>query len=436
MTNTSLRVELCHAPAADVFGKNNILSFKGELALLHVSLQGDPLRSIQQAARRIAALGIARVQLQGDWFINAAQCGSFDTQWAFAQGFASAKRLNEVEFCGAEQSSLVCLARHTEWLKTQINASPEELAPITLVERSVRYLQGLNPGAITYELIQGDALAKAGYVGVYQVGRGSTRDPVLLSLDFNPSCDPDAPTQTVLVGKGITFDSGGYSIKETTSMLGMKCDMGGAALVTAALGYAIEQGLKSRVRLILCCAENLISGHAYKLGDVLRYRNGVSVEIVNTDAEGRLVLADGLIDAQAFNPSLIIDAATLTGAAITALGTDYNAVFTHRKSLADWYIDLSAAQSEPHWQLPLAPFHRGKCPSAYADTANSRPVKGGGPGGASNAAGFLSRFVNEGQAWLHLDLAAAFADSDGSLFAAGATGFGLRTLSQALLAKP
>ena len=436
MPNSVLRVELSGSAAPDAFGKHNILSFQGALAQLHVALQLEPLRAIQQAGRRLATLGIASVQLQGDWQLASANVSALDAQWAFAQGFASAKRLNQVAFCGPDQAALECLAKHTEWLKAQINASPQDLSPLALAQRSVNYLQSLAPDAISFEITEGEDLAKAGYVGIYEVGRGSTRAPALLSLDFNPSGDAEAPTQVALVGKGITFDSGGYSIKETTSMLGMKCDMGGAALVTAALGYAIERGLQSRVRLILCCAENLISGHAYKLGDMLRYRNGVSVEIVNTDAEGRLVLADGLIDAQAFNPSLIIDAATLTGAAITALGTDYHAVFSAQQSLADWYIGLGEAQSEAHWQLPLAPFHRGKCPSAYADTANSRPVKGGGPGGASNAAGFLSRFVNDRQPWLHLDLAAAFADSDGGLFAAGATGMGLRTLSQALLVKP
>ena len=436
MTTPAIRVELCHQPAPDAFGRHSILSFQGELARVHVGLTADPLRAIAGAGRRIAGLGIAAAELLGDWQLGAVKIAGFDAQWAFAQGFSSAKRLNQVAFCGSEQLALACLARHTEWLKTQVNATPQELAPITLVERSLSYLQSLAQGAVSYQLLQGEALAKAGYVGIFEVGRGSVRDPVMLSLDFNPSGDPNALTDVALVGKGITFDSGGYSIKETTSMLGMKCDMGGAALVTAALGYAIEQGLQSRVRLILCCAENLISGHAYKLGDVLRYRNGVSVEIVNTDAEGRLVLADGLIDAQAHNPRLIIDAATLTGAAITAVGTDYHAVFSTSDALAAWYLGLGTAQQEAHWQLPLAGFHRSKCPSAYADTANSRPVKGGGPGGASNAAGFLSRFVNEGQAWLHLDLAAAFADSDGILFAAGATGHGLRTLSQALLVKP
>ena len=255
---------------------------------------------------------------------------------------------------------------------------------------------------------------------------------LVVSFDYNPSGNPDQPYAAALVGKGITFDSGGYSIKETTSMLGMKCDMGGAATVTAALGLAIARGLKARVQLILCCAENLISGHAYKLGDILRYRNGVSVEIVNTDAEGRLVLADGLIDAAQTGAPWIIDAATLTGAAITALGTDYNAVFTPNPEVARQYLAWAQSENEPHWQLPLESFHRGKCPSAYADTANSRAVKGGGPGGASNAAGFLSRFVPPDRHWVHVDLAAAFADNDGALWAAGATGLGVRTIARAL----
>ncbi|STJ53699.1 peptidase B (aminopeptidase B) [Escherichia coli] len=123
-----------------------------------------------------------------------------------------------------------------------------------------------------------------------------------------------------LVGKGITFDSGGYSIKQTAFMDSMKSDMGGAATVTGALAFAITRGLNKRVKLFLCCADNLISGNAFKLGDIITYRNGKKVEVMNTDAEGRLVLADGLIDASAQKPEMIIDAATLTGAAKTALG--------------------------------------------------------------------------------------------------------------------
>jgi PepB aminopeptidase len=217
-------------------------------------------------------------------------------------------------------------------------------------------------------------------------------------------------------------------------MVTMKCDMGGAATVTAALALAILQGLNKRVQLILCCAENLISGGAFKLGDILTYKNGVTVEIVNTDAEGRLVLADGLQKAAEASPQLIINAATLTGAAVNALGTEYNAVFALDKALAQRVLGYAEQVQEGAWQLPLEKWHQGQCPSAYADTANSRPIKGGGTGGASNAAGFLSRFVpNDGKGWVHLDLAAAFQGSATGFWSAGATGVGIRLVAQTLI---
>ena len=153
--------------------------------------------------------------------------------------------------------------------------------------------------------------------------------------------------------------------------------------------------------------ENLISGHAYKLGDVLTYKNGVTVEVVNTDAEGRLVLADGLMAATETGAPLIIDAATLTGAAVVALGSDYHGVFSLDDNAREQMLKAAKAENERFWPLPLEDFHAERCPSAFADTANSRPMKGGGGGGASNAAGFLSRFVKP-EGWVHLDLAAAY----------------------------
>lgn len=168
---------------------------------------------------------------------------------------------------------------------------------------------------MTYRITKGEDLREQGYMGLHTVGRGSERSPVLLALDYNPTGDKEAPVYACLVGKGITFDSGGYSIKQTAFMDSMKSDMGGAATVTGALAFAITRGLNKRVKLFLCCADNLISGNAFKLGDIITYRNGKKVEVMNTDAEGRLVLADGLIDASAQKPELIIDAATLTGAA-------------------------------------------------------------------------------------------------------------------------
>jgi PepB aminopeptidase len=279
----------------------------------------------------------------------------------------------------------------------------------------------------------GEELEKQGYVGTWQVGRGSNRPPAVLRLDFNPTGDEMAPVEAALVGKGITFDSGGYSIKTSEGMLAMKMDMGGAAYVAGALWLAITRGLNKRVRMYLCCAENLISGHAYKLGDVIKYPNGTTVEIVNTDAEGRIVMADGLLKATEANIPLVIDAATLTGAAHVAVGNEYNALFSLDDALAEKALKAAADESEPLWRLPLAPFHRHKCPSPYADTANSVPTKGGGAGGASNAAGFLSRFVNEkGSGWLHFDLSGAFYGKDTASWSAGGTAMGIRTIARLL----
>ena len=210
----------------------------------------------------------------------------------------------------------------------------------------------------------------------------------------------------------------------------MKCDMGGAATVAAALGLAIMQQSQKRIKLFLCCAENLISGHAYKLGDVLTYKNGTTVEIVNTDAEGRLVLADGLQAASECEPAQIIDAATLTGAAMMAVGTDYNALFSQFDEQAQRLTALGDALAEPYWRLPLADFHVDACPSPFADTANSRPQKGGGAGGASNAAGFLQRFVTPGIPWLHIDLAAAYSRNATALQPAGATAMGVLSIAE------
>ena len=395
-----------------------LLSIEPGKIHLHVSTHcKDRLRKLQSLARKIAGLGVVGPRFEGSW--------DLDARWAVTQGLSSAKRPIAID-PGPE---LAARQRCVAWLKDVTNASPEVLGPEQLAQSALALLQHFGGSAIQAQTLSGAELKAQGYVGIYEVGRGSTRAPVLLSVDFNPSGNPEMPFGVALVGKGITFDSGGYSIKESTSMLGMKCDMGGAATVTAALALAIASGLNKRVKLILCCAENLISGHAYKLGDILNYRNGVSVEIVNTDAEGRLVLADGLLDAAASGAPWIIDAATLTGAAVTALGTDYHAVFSNHFSASTRYLACAAREQELHWPLPLESFHQGKCPSAYADTANSRPVKGGGPGGASNAAGFLSRFVPESAQWLHLDLAASFSDQDTALFAAGATGHGVRTLA-------
>jgi PepB aminopeptidase len=387
-------------------------------------------RLVQKAARSLDGFGLTQVQLSGAHW-------TLELQWAFYQGFCSAKKHSGVQFCGDANAvnTLQNMAQCFSWAKQLINQTPDELYPEQLARQAISLIESVAAsGTVSSQILSDQQLLSAGWHGLHAVGRGSARKPAMLILDYNPTADARAPVSAALFGKGITFDSGGYSIKATESMLTMKCDMGGAATVTAALALAILQGLNKRVQLILCCAENLISSNAYKLGDIITYKNGTTVEIVNTDAEGRLVLADGLMCAAEAGAGLIIDAATLTGAAITAVGAEYNALFALDKILAQKALAYAEQQQEPTWQLPLELWHQQQCPSAYADTANSRPVKGGGAGGASNAAGFLSRFVpDEGKGWLHFDLAAAFNNNSNSYWAAGATGQGIRTICATLL---
>ncbi|MFY8298660.1 aminopeptidase PepB [Pseudoalteromonas sp. SS15] len=418
------------APTAP-WSADALLSFDQLGAIVHLQ-QNETLKLVQKAARSLSQQGVKQVVLQGDAWCT-------ESQWAFYQGFVTAKQLDGVEFVDNEQSDLAELAalkNAATWTRQMINGTAEDVYPESLASKAAEFIQSLAPEHVSYNIIKGNALLEQQWIGIHEVGRGSERPPVLLELDYNPTGDENAPVSAALVGKGITFDSGGYSIKPSEGMLSMKCDMGGAATVTAGLAIAIQRGIDKRIKLFLCCAENLISGHAYKLGDILTYKNGTTVEIVNTDAEGRLVLADGLMAAGETGAPLIIDAATLTGAALVAVGQEYNALFGLDKALVSEVQQFAEEEFEAAWPLPLEKWHQNNCPSPYADTANSRAQKGGGYGGASNAAGFLSRFVpNEGQGWVHIDLAASFQNSAGSLWSAGATTLGMRTVARTLQAK-
>ena len=418
------------APTAP-WSADALLSFDQLGAIVHLQ-QNETLKLVQKAARSLSQQGVKQVVLQGDTWCT-------ESQWAFYQGFVTAKQLDGVEFVDNEQSDLAELAalkNAATWTRQMINGTAEDVYPESLASKAAEFIQSLAPEHVSYNIIKGNALLEQQWIGIHEVGRGSERPPVLLELDYNPTGDEDAPVSAALVGKGITFDSGGYSIKPSEGMLSMKCDMGGAATVTAGLAIAIQRGIDKRIKLFLCCAENLISGHAYKLGDILTYKNGTTVEIVNTDAEGRLVLADGLMAAGETGAPLIIDAATLTGAALVAVGQEYNALFGLDKALVSEVQQFAEEEFEAAWPLPLEKWHQNNCPSPYADTANSRAQKGGGYGGASNAAGFLSRFVpNEGQGWVHIDLAASFQNSADSLWSAGATTLGMRTVARTLQAK-
>jgi len=413
----------------DNWQRDNLIQFiDNDIVIFIDNNEQYPLRNIQQAARKIEGLKVQRAVLTGDNWDEA-------SQWAFVLGFTCVGKLTEVEFTGSPEqvNALNNKLAVFGWARDLVNQTPAQLYPEKLAELAADFITSQAPEHVSVDTIYGDQLMEKGWTGIYHVGKASVNKPCLLIVDYNPTGDANAPVETSLVGKGITFDSGGYSLKSSVGMFDMKSDMGGAAVVSGALALAIKSGLKQRVKLFLCCAENLVSGDAYKLSDILTYKNGVKVEIANTDAEGRVVLADGLLAASETGSKRIINAATLTGAAVMATGGDYIALFSLDQPLATHVKTVADANNELLWQLPLATWHQEKCPSAFADTANSRPQPGGGAGGASNAAGFLSRFVpNKGQGWLHFDLASIYHSSANSLWAAGATCQGIVTIAALL----
>lgn len=430
--NSVSQITLVDQPVLNDWQRENLIQVNEGNLYIYVPVDSQfPLKNIQKAARSIEKMGVKFAKLIGDLWND-------DTQWAFALGFTCVDKLTSVEFTGDEFSinALNDKLAVFGWARDLTNQTPSQLPPETLAKSAIDYITAQSPAYVSAKVISGEELDKQGWVGVYNVGKGSVNVPCVLELDFNPFKDDLAPVSACLVGKGITFDSGGYSIKSNAGMFNMKSDMGGAAVVAGALALAIRQGLNQRVKLILCCAENMISSHAYKLSDILTYKNGVTCEVANTDAEGRIVLADGLLLAAESKPEMIIDAATLTGASVMATGGDYSALFSLDQALVEQAKSAATQVNEPIWQLPLEPWHQDKCPSEFADTANSRPIPGGGPGGASNAAGFLSRFVpNEGKGWLHFDLSAAYNGNGNGFWAAGATGLGIATIANLLIAK-
>ncbi|MEN2740912.1 leucyl aminopeptidase [Microbacterium sp. X-17] len=290
-------------------------------------------------------------------------------------------------------------------LVKDLAATPAEwLGPAELAQRAADVVADL-PVRVT--VLDEVALAEGGYGGILGVGRGSDRPPRLVHLDYAPE---GAARHVALVGKGITFDTGGLSLKPAASMVGMKYDMTGAAVALAVLRAAAELALPVRVSAWLVIADNMPSGRATRPGDVLRMLDGTTVEVLNTDAEGRLVLADGLVAASREHPDLLVDIATLTGAISVALGTRHAGVLGDDAAVAD-YLAAASRAGEDAWQLPLPPHMEEDLDSPIADLVNA---KIGDPAGGSLFAGlFLRRFVGrvseEKDAprlpWVHLDIA-------------------------------
>lgn len=263
--------------------------------------------------------------------------------------------------------------------------------------------------------------------GLLGVAQGSDHEPRLVRLEYVPEGEPAGTV--ALVGKGITFDSGGLSIKTAEGMENMKTDMSGAAAVAATMTVLPALGCPARVVAYALFTENMSGGKAMKPGDVLRFRNGKTAEVLNTDAEGRLILADGLSLACESNPDAVIDVATLTGACQVALGLRIAGLFSTDDGLAGALEAAAEASGERVWRLPLPPDYKEMIESDVADVKNT----GGRMGGAITAALFLKEFVTEGTPWAHLDIAGpARSDAETYEISKGGTGMGVRTLASYL----
>jgi leucyl aminopeptidase len=297
---------------------------------------------------------------------------------------------------GADAAKINRYADAINLARDLITTPAEDMGPEQLADAAI--LIGKEFGAKTSQIV-GDALLKKNYPAIHRVGRASANAPRLVDLIWG---DAKAPKIT-LVGKGVCFDTGGLDIKPSSGMYLMKKDMGGAACVLAIAAMVMDAKLPVRLRVLIPAVENAVSGNAYRPSDVITMRNGLTVEVGNTDAEGRLVLADALAEASTDKPDMLIDFATLTGAARSAVGTDLPALFCSDDKMAEQILAAGLDMEDPLWRMPL---HKPYAKMIESNIADLNSAPNSPYAGAITAALFLQRFVGETIPWAHIDLMA------------------------------
>jgi leucyl aminopeptidase len=280
---------------------------------------------------------------------------------------------------------------------------------------------------VEIEVLGQAEMEAAGMGALLGVNQGSRREPQLLVMRWDGTGGAK-PTPVVFIGKGVTFDTGGISIKPAGGMEDMKWDMGGAGAVAGAMMALAGRKANAHVVGICGLVENMPDGNAQRPGDVVTSMNGQTIEVINTDAEGRLVLCDVMTWVQAkYKPAIMVDLATLTGAIIVSLGHEHAGIFANDDALADSLIAAGKAVGDPLWRMPLSPAYDKMIDSPIADIKNVGPREGG----SITAAQFLQRFVDEGVKWAHLDIAGmVWAAKPGAVWDKGATGYGVRLLDR------
>jgi leucyl aminopeptidase len=319
------------------------------------------------------------------------------------------------------------IADAVELARDLVNEPACTLTPAAFADRAREVAAGCH---LDITVLGPEEMSQLGMGAIVAVGRGSANEPRLIHLVYRPDAAPASPRQIGIVGKAITFDSGGYSIKPYEGMLEMKGDMAGGAAVLGAMSALRALGCPHVVHGVIAAAENMISGEAFRPGDILTALNGVTIEVLSTDAEGRLVLADALVYTARQGAEELIDLATLTGAKVVALGEEMVALFSSDERLATDLLRAADVAGERLWRMPLAEELKDKIKGDIGDIKNT----GGRAGGAITAALFLRHFT-EGRPWAHLDIAGANLTSKaGPYTPKGATGVGVRTLLEYLLA--
>ena len=300
------------------------------------------------------------------------------------------------------------------WVRDMVNFPALTKSPEFFENKVEELIDGLN---ISFKSYDGEWLKENNMGGVIGVSQGSERSPKFLIGEYNTK----AKKQIALIGKGVLFDSGGLSLKSPSGMETMKTDMAGAATAWGIIALVAKQGLDIGLKVYTPIVENMPSGSAIRPGDILHMRNGKTIEVINTDAEGRLIMADALAFASESKPDIICDVATLTGAAYVALGVEIGAVFSNNKVTLDSFLNSNNDGFENYHSLPLEQSYKSQIKSSIADMKNS----GGRFGGAITAALLLEEFVDELD-WIHLDIAGpARSRSSNSIYPEGGTGFGV-----------
>ena len=326
---------------------------------------------------------------------------------------------------GAEAAWAIeaALAEGIEFTRELVTEPANVIYPASFVERAHRRLDGTG---VKIRVLDRDEMAALGMGALLGVAQGSVREPKLLVMEWNGG--PAGGKPTAFVGKGVTFDTGGISLKPPAGMEDMKWDMGGAGAVAGAMLALAKRKAKANVVGICGLVENMPDGNAQRPGDVVTTMSGQTVEVINTDAEGRLVLCDAITwTQQEFSPTAVIDLATLTGAMIIALGHEYGGLFANDDALAGKLLAAGEASGDKLWRQPLGAAYDKLIDSPIADMKNVGPREGG----SITAAQFIQRYVDKGTPWAHLDIAGmVWASKPGQTWDKGATGYGVRVLDR------